>query len=75
MSRDLTEPADRPDCGSPARSRRPRMRVSARVGAIAGLSMAAIMAVVALSLAAPPPARADSFSDCINEAITRISAT
>jgi hypothetical protein len=51
------------------------MRLSARVGALAGLSMAAIMAVVALSLAAPPPARADSFSDCINEAITRISAT
>ena len=37
--------------------------------------MAAITAVVGLSLAAPAPARADTFTDCINEAITRISAT
>jgi hypothetical protein len=73
MSQDLTEPADRPDGASPATSRRPRRRVSARVGALAGLSTAVMMAVVGLA-AGPAAAQTGSFSDCINEAITRISA-
>lgn len=57
MSQDLNSSADRPDCGVPTRSRRPRTWVSARVAAVAGLSAAMAVGVVAPAAAAPSPAQ------------------
>lgn len=48
----LNVPADRPDDESPTRTKRPRIRVSARVAAVAGLSAAVIMGVVAPAVGA-----------------------
>jgi len=70
----LNVPAVRPDDENPTTKKRPRIRVSARVAAVAGLSMAVIMGVVAPAVAGPVPAQGGSFSDCVNQAITRISA-
>jgi hypothetical protein len=74
MPQDLNVPADRPDDGSPVRSTRPRSRVSARIAAIAGLSMAVIMGVVAPAVAGPSPAQAGGFAQCFNDAIGRATA-
>ena len=66
--------ADRPDDENPTRKKRPRIRMSARIAAVAGLSTAVIMGVVAPAGAGPVPAQSGSFNDCVNAAIVRISA-
>lgn len=55
MPQDPDVAASRPDAENPTGNERPRIRVSARVAAVAGLSMAVIMGVVAPAVAGPAP--------------------